>query len=275
MTKTPLDQNDGLLLYGYGLFETLKVTSSGIELPNSHWLRMNRGGQILQLNVPTYQEWLKQIHSFIEQQKYEYPYAVRVTLSGGSSAHGIEPQLLFHAREIPYTLKDYEQGFSVVLLSTPRSEKSILTRIKSTNYIENILGREEARQAGAHEGLWINSEGYLSEGTITNVFFFKEGVLYTPSLDCGCLDGTRRTIILKLASERGVKVQEGRYKPSIIADSDQIFLTNSLLGIMPVSLIALKPKNIHSKILEKLIADYKKYVKKNTVGFDELDFIKV
>ena len=270
MTNILIDDNDRLLLFGYGLFETLKITSSGIELPKSHWERMYQGGRTLQLKVPTYLEWLEQIDHYISRQTSEYPYALRVTLSGGSRVQGIQPQLLFNTREIPYTSRDYDQGFSVVLLPTPRSEKSILTRIKSTNYIENILAREEAFQAQAQEGIWINSQGFISEGTMSNIFFLRGEVLHTPSLDCGCLAGTRRAVVLELASDIGVSVREGYYYPSELKEAEQIFLTNSLLGIMPISGIDGEPKDINGNVIKLLMTEYQNYVEKHAYRFHGL-----
>ena len=263
MTIT-LDENDRLFLFGYGLFETLKVTSSGVELPESHWQRMNQGGQLIGLKVPVYQEWLDQIHSFVEQQTCEYPYALRVTLSGGSPTQGIHPQLFFNTRAITYTQKDYEQGFRVIFLSTSRSENSILTKIKSTNYLENILAREEALKSQAQEGLWTNTQGYLTEGTISNVFFLRKEVLYTPSLDCGCLAGTRRNVVIQLAKDLGISVQEGKYHSSLLEEADQIFLTNALMGIMPISQIDCQPKDTQGRMLKLLMDEYAKYLKKKS-----------
>lgn len=263
VTKIALDENDRLFLFGYGLFETLKVSSLGIELPDSHWQRMNQGSQLLGLSIPPYLEWIKQINNFISQHNYEYsyPYAIRVTLSGGSPTLGIQPQLFFNTREIPYTLHDYEQGFRVVFLSTTRSENSILTKIKSTNYLENILAREEALRSHAQEGLWTNTQGYITEGTISNVFFIKNNVLYTPSLECGCLAGTRRNVVMQLASDLGISVQEGKYRSPLLKEADHVFLTNALMGIMPVSYIDSKPKNIQSHMFKTLIDGYNKHVK--------------
>ena len=185
------ESNDRLLLYGYGLFETLRITSAGIEIPMAHWQRMKAGGQILGLEVPAYEAWLHEIKNFIIIDPPVKPYALRITLSGGSQPQRNKPRLLINTRKIPYTLADYQQGVRVCFLSAPRSEYSILSRIKSTNYIENILAREEALSAQAREGLWLNTQGHLAEGTISNVFYIKDGVIHTPSLDCGCLAGTR------------------------------------------------------------------------------------
>lgn len=264
--KISFDRNDRLLLFGYGLFETLRITSAGIEIPKAHWKRMNDGGRLLNMEVPDYQEWLDRIYRFISEQSNLKPFALRATLSGGSPNQGHKPLLFFNSREIPYTTDDYMQGFKVCTLPEPRSENSILTRIKSTNYLENVLAREEAIRAGAQEGLWLNTKGYLTEGAVSNVFFLREGVLHTPSLDCGCLPGTRREVILQLASNLGIPAEEGNYTPSDLQESDRVFLTNSLMGIMTVSRIDDKPKAIQGSLLDLLMSAYREYMENNAVS---------
>ena len=109
-----------------------------------------------------------------------------------------------------------------------------MVSIKSTNYLENILAKEEAIRKGAEEGLWLNTKGYLCEGTMSNLFFTKDEVLYTPSLASGCLPGTRRQLILDLARSHQIPTQEGLYPFSDLLCADEIFMTNALMGIMPV-----------------------------------------
>ncbi|MHB1651366.1 MAG: aminotransferase class IV [Desulfitobacteriaceae bacterium] len=234
MTDICFKSNDRLVLFGYGLFETLKVTAQGVEVPYLHWQRMKDGAKILDLEVPIYGPWYEQIKNFLCQQTLDFPFALRVTMSGGASSQQASPQLFFNTREIPYTPSQYEQGVSICLLSTPRSEYSILTRIKSTNYIENLLAKEEALKRGEFEGLWCNTQGYLVEGTMSSLFFIKDGVLHLPSLACGCLPGTRRAIVLELAASLQIPFKAGMYLPAELFEAEEVFLTNSLMGIMPV-----------------------------------------
>lgn len=233
LNETILSQ-DRLALFGFGLFETLLITKEGPIFIDLHWQRMNKGADFLGLKLPPLNEWVKQVQDFIEQTSNAFPYALRVTLSGGSPLANIDSQLLFHKRLIPYTSAQYASGFRLHLLSFPLNEQSPLASLKSTNYMENILAKEEAIRVNADEGLWLNSKGYLAEGTMSNLFFLIDGTLFTPSLSSGCLPGTRRRLILDLAHSLDIPTYEGLYSLSDLLSSDEIFLTNALMGLMPV-----------------------------------------
>lgn len=226
---------DRLALFGYGLFETLLVTEYGPLFCDLHWKRMNKGADFLGLTLLTEVEWVSRVREFIDQKPpFIVPYALRVTLSGGAPQANLESQLLFHQRKIPYTPAQYAMGIRLHLLSTPRNEQSPLTTIKSTNYLENILAKELAIHQGAEEGLWLNTRGFVCEGTMSNIFFIKAGTLFTPALSSGCLPGTRRELILDLARSLQISTEEGLYPFSDLLLSDEIFMTNALMGIMPV-----------------------------------------
>jgi 4-amino-4-deoxychorismate lyase len=232
-----INGNDRLVLYGYGVFETLRVSAGKLEVPKLHYRRMRAGAAVLGLDLPEYTEWLNHLK---EIMKYEHPgesYALRFTLSGGDAYNGGSSQLLHHIRPIPYRDQDYQNGFKVCLLKHPRNEYSPCVGIKSANAIETLLGRQEASTQGAREGIWLNTKGDLTEGTVSNLFFVKAGVLCTPALDCGCLPGTRRTIILECARSLGIPVTEGHFGVDELIQADEVFLTNSLMGILPVNSI--------------------------------------
>ena len=229
-----LSSNDRLALFGYGLFETLLITEVGPLFVDMHWQRMNKGAEFLGLILPDKTEWVKWILRFIEETSSPYPYALRITLSGGSPLAELPSQLLFHKRAIPYTHDQYTQGIRLHRLASLRNEQSPLVSIKSTNYLENILAKEEALRKGAEEGLWLNTQGYISEGTMSNLFFIKNLTLFTPSLTSGCLPGTRRQIILDIARSQQIPTCEGLYSFSDLLLADEIFMTNALMGIMPV-----------------------------------------
>ncbi len=229
-----ISSHDRLALFGFGLFETLLITEAGPLFIDLHWQRMNKGADFLSLHLPDKDEWEKRIHNFIEETSSPFPYALRVTLSGGSPLAGLPPQLLFYKRAISYTLAQYTLGIRLHLLPSLRNEQSPLVSIKSTNYLENILAKEEAIRNGAEEGLWLNTKGYISEGTMSNLFFIKDGTLFTPSLASGCLSGTRRQLVLDLARSLQIQTYEGLYPFSNLLLAEEIFMTNALMGIMPV-----------------------------------------
>ena len=239
MTLTDtLFSHDRLVLFGYGLFETLLITEAGPLFVDMHWQRMNRGANFLGLNLPDEAQWMKRVQEYIDEFREEtpstFPYALRVTLSGGSPLANLPSQILFHKRSLPYTRAQYTLGIRLHLLLSPRNEQSPLVSIKSTNYLENILAKEEAIRNGAEEGLWLNTKGYISEGTMSNLFFIKDKTLFTPALASGCLPGTRRQLILDLARSLQIPVCEGLYPFSDLFLADEIFMTNALMGIMPV-----------------------------------------
>lgn len=225
---------DRLALFGYGLFETLFITENGPLFPALHWQRMKKGADLLGLSLPSEDKWLAQVQEFIDQTPRVVPYGLRVTLSGGTPQANLPSRILFHSRVIPYTPDQYTHGIRLHLLSTPRNELSPLTAIKSTNYLENILAKEASALQGAEEGLWLNTKGFLSEGTMSNLFYIKNGTLYTPSLSSGCLPGTRRHLILNLARTLQIRTEEGLYPLSDLMLSDEVFMTNALMGLMPV-----------------------------------------
>ncbi|MDR3584435.1 MAG: aminodeoxychorismate lyase [Desulfosporosinus sp.] len=226
--------HDRLALFGFGVFETLLITEEGPLFVDLHWQRMSQGADFLGLKLPDKNEWLNQVQEFIEQNLSNLPWALRVTLSGGAPLANLPSTLLFHKRLIPYTPAQYALGIRLHLLPSPRNEQSPLVSIKSTNYLENILAKEAAKLQGAEEGVWLNTKGYLAEGTMSNLFFIKDGTLFTPSLASGCLPGTRRQIILGLARSLQIPTHEDLYPLSDLLISDEIFMTNALMGIMPV-----------------------------------------
>lgn len=234
MFPETLYSQDRLALFGFGLFETLLITEVGPLFVDLHWQRMNKGAGFLGLCLPNQHEWVKLVQEYIDENPSTFPYALRVTLSGGSPQKGIPSQILFHQRALPYTLAQHTLGIKLHLLSSPRNEQSPLVTIKSTNYLENILAKEEALRNGADEGLWLNTKGYISEGTMSNLFFIKGETLFTPALGSGCLPGTRRQLMLDVAQSLQIPTCQDLYPFSDLLLADEIFMTNALMGMMPV-----------------------------------------
>ncbi|MHB8075281.1 aminotransferase class IV [Desulfosporosinus fructosivorans] len=266
----PIDtvsSQDRLALFGFGLFETLLITEVGPHFLDLHWQRMNKGATLLGLNLQDKNEWAKLVQKYIEENPSPYPYALRVTLSGGSPLASLPSQILFHKRALPYTPAQYTLGIRLYSLPSPRNERSPLVSIKSTNYLENILAKEEALRNNAEEGLWLNTQGYISEGTMSNLFFIKDEVLFTPSLVSGCLPGTRRQLILDLAQSLQITICEGLYRSTNLLSADEVFMTNSLMGIMPVRQIdgfpfPIAPSSEKNSGMRRLESAYNMLIKK-------------
>lgn len=144
-----------------------------------------------------------------------------------------EKNMLFLPRENHYQEADYEKGFRLEYSAVRRNETSPLTFHKTANYGDCILEKRGAGKAGVDERIFLNTRGELAEGTLSNVFFLKEGKLYTPGKECGLLPGVVRRYLLE---KEGAK--ERVIYPEEIPDFEECFVTNSLMGIMPVNSLA-------------------------------------
>lgn len=242
-----IDIDDQLVLYGYGVFETLRVAWNHIEVPELHYERMKRGAAVLEITLPKYSVWIAELRQIVTSEQRQEPYALRLTLSGGARSKVLSSRLIHHIRSIPYTAADYLEGVKVCILSHPRNEHSPCVSIKSTNAIENLLAKKEAAKKGAREGIWLNTKGLLAEGTVSNLFFVKDKVLSTPALECGCLPGTRRSIVMECARKLDIPVREGRFSPTYLEQADEVFLTNALMGLLPVKEVQNRSKYLVSQ----------------------------
>lgn len=239
LNSTSLLWEDRLAQFGYGLFETILVNQKGPRMLNLHYERMKKGAHILNINIPEFRQWAAFIENYLADQSIFptptlIPFGLRITLSGGNPNMGIPAQMFITTRKISYTPVQYLKGIALSLLSFPRNELSPLTQLKSTNYMENMLGKEESRANGFEEGLWLNTKGYLAEGTLSNIFFVKGKELFTPAVNCGCLPGTRRQLVLELSESLGIPHHEGNYSPNDLWKADEVFVTNSLMSLIPV-----------------------------------------
>jgi len=109
--------------------------------------------------------------------------------------------------------------------------------MKSLNYLNNILAKQEATRKQAFDGLMLNTDNHVSECSTSNVFFVKHTRLCTPSIECGILPGITRKIVLKLSQDEGIPIQEGRYERQEMSQATECFLTNTGFGILPVQTI--------------------------------------
>jgi len=115
-----------------------------------------------------------------------------------------------------------------------RNEKSPLVYIKSMNYLENLLARLEAKKQGCDEAILLNTQGFLASASVSNLFFVKGKTVFTPSVECGILSGITRKAVLEICAGYGINVKEGRFRPEDLETADEVFLTNTLMGVMPV-----------------------------------------
>lgn len=228
------------LLLGEGLFETMRAYNGKVFGLGRHYRRMKAGARILGIPAPP----LRRIEDAIDEvlKANRLPDArVRLTLTSGPGGPGLlpsgptEPTTIILAHPLD-TVPDrlYRKGARAVTLSIRKSSGTTLAGIKTTSYAENVIGRRMAKRQGVDEGIFLNTEGDLCEGTASNIFVIKYGNLYTPDTDSGCLPGITREVVLELAPKAGLKPAERALSPIDLADADEAFLTSSTREIVPL-----------------------------------------
>jgi branched-chain amino acid aminotransferase len=230
-------------LYGDGIYETMRVYDGVIFMLDEHIRRLYRSASLIGLTIPTPVDSLKiSLYEILIANSLKSAY-MRLTVSRGEGPIGLDPELcpeptvVIIAQELKdYPRSYYEKGISLIIPETRRNLKEAINpRIKSLNFLNNILAKIEAKKRDAYEAVMLNVYGKLTEGAISNVFFYKDGILCTPSTECGILDGITRGIVIELALRDGLKAKEGEFTKDDIYSAEEVFITNSTLEVMPVS----------------------------------------
>lgn len=237
------------LLFGYGLFETIRVHRGRMPFLPRHLARLRRSAPVLGLTLPWPPEGLGSLLAEAVARHGVDDGALRLTVTAGPGPAAVSgggaPGIVISVRSgVPYPPELYERGFKGVWASVRRNHRSPLCRVKSLNFLDSLLARREAERGEADEALLLNSDGELAEGAITNVFFVRGDRLLTPEPASGALQGVTRGILLDLlCADRDLelRVEEGRYPPADLTGADEAFLTNALLGVMPLVAIGDAP----------------------------------
>jgi branched-chain amino acid aminotransferase len=232
-------------LYGDGVYETLRSYDGHFFMLQPHLLRLQRSASLIGLELPIpLKDWPPLLREALDRNSLEDAH-LRITVSRGEGELGLDPALcqrptvVIMAKPLArYPDRLFQEGVSLAIVTVRRNLVSALSpQIKSLNFLNNILAKQEATRAGAFDALMLNVEGLLTECTTSNVFFVRGGRLYTPSVECGILDGITREVVLTLAREQGIHTEEGRYPAEALADAEEAFLTNTSMEIMPVRAI--------------------------------------
>jgi len=237
--KAMVPVTDQGFLYGYGLFETMLVLGGRPVFWAEHLTRLEQSMKELDLQPVDPHSITTMLYDTIAANNLING-SLRLTvtagaLTGDATGEEVGQNVVITVRAgKPYSAELYREGFKAGILQARRNEKSPLVRLKTLNYLENILGRREAARRGWNEGLFLNSAGFLCEGTISNLFLVTGGKLLTPHVDSGLLAGIVRKTVVNLANDKGVPVRQCFLLPEELMRAEEAFLTNSLLGIMPL-----------------------------------------
>lgn len=230
-------------MFGRGIFETLLVKEKPIFL-EEHIDRMNKALSILNINKKIDKNYIETI---VDKYKLNNC-VVKIVVS--------DKNTVISTRSINYHSQDYKKGFKVRMSKLRRNAYSTIPYIKSINYIENILEKQRAIEEGFNEALFLNTDGYIAESSSGNIFFIKDDKLYTPSVNCGLLNGILRQWVLN-----NFHVIEGNFTLEDIFNSQGAFLTNSIMGIMKI--VDIDGVNLSNHcLIEEIFACYKKEIYK-------------
>jgi len=272
--EAKLSPFDHGFLYGYGLFETMRAYNGRIFRLDSHVTRLRCSAESIGLthSVLTTDEGKQSLKAAcvatLEANKFKDA-RIRLTVSAGEGDMTPDPgtcpspTILITAQNlIPLPPEKYETGFKAAISLLRRNSQSPLSRLKSTCYMENILARTAARAVGCDESIFLNEQGYLAEGSTTNVFLVSHGELITPCFESGVLPGITRDAVLEIARASHLKATERWVELNELVEAQEAFLTNSILELMP--LVSVEGRTIGSgkpgKLTGDLLFAYRKLV---------------
>ncbi|SIN79083.1 branched-chain amino acid aminotransferase [Singulisphaera sp. GP187] len=230
------------LLYGDGVFEGIRAYSGRVFRLTKHVERLYESARSIHLEIPISQEAMaKAIVDTVAVNGLDDAY-VRAVVTRGSGSLGLDPrkttdpQIIIIADAISlYPAELYEHGLKIITAGTQRNHPSALNpRIKSLNYLNNIMAKIEGTNAGCLEALMLNHKGEVAECTGDNIFIVRRGELLTPGIDAGILEGITRDAVIELARAAGITVVERSMDRHDIYTADECFLTGTAAEVIPV-----------------------------------------
>lgn len=229
------------LLYGDGVFEGIRFYKDRVFRLEEHIDRLWDSARAIALDIPmSKSELVAATLETIRQNDLHDGY-VRLIVTRGVGSLGLSPDtcrrpsiIIIAATIALYPEELYHKGLTMVTCSTRRTPPAALSpRVKSLNYLSNILGKLEAQNAGAGEGLMLNEQGYVSECTGDNIFIVKKGEISTPHLSSGILAGVTRAVVFELAEKLSIRAVERELIRHDIYTADECFLTGTAAEVIP------------------------------------------
>jgi branched-chain amino acid aminotransferase len=230
------------LLYGDGVFEGIRFYHGRVFRLAEHIDRLHDSAKAICLQIPqTKFEMIDAVLATIRQNELQDGY-VRLVVTRGSGDLGLNPALcprptvfIIASRITLYPEEMYRHGLHVVTCATRRIPHGALSpMVKSLNYLNNVLAKIEAQQAGAGEGLMLNEQGFVAECTGDNIFTVKNGKIFTPPISSGALAGITRQVTFEMAAELGIAISEPDMTRYDIFTADECFLTGTAAEVIPV-----------------------------------------
>jgi branched-chain amino acid aminotransferase len=240
--KATISVFDHGLVYGDGVFEGIRAYHGRVFKLQEHIDRLYDSAKAILLNIGISKDEMSQIVIDSCAKNNIANGYIRLVITRGVGDLGLNPYLCKKASIICiaadiqlYDKKFYEEGLKIVTVAQTRNfHEALNPRIKSLNYLNNVLAKIEAIQAGVIEALMLNTQGYVAECTGDNVFLVKKGKIYTPNIPSGALEGITRQAVIDLAQARGLEVVEDFITRFDVYTADEMFLTGTAAEVIPV-----------------------------------------
>ena len=230
------------LLYGDGVFEGIRCYNGNIFKLSEHIDRLYDSAKAISMEIQLTRDELKDaVINTLKANNLEDSY-IRLIVTRGVGKLGLNPFICAESQVIIitdfiqlYSKELYEKGLDAIIVPTIRNHSDALNpNVKSLNYLNNILAKIECINAGATEGIMLNKDGYVAEGTGDNIFIVKNNGIVTPPTTAGILIGITRNVVIELANEAGTTVKEEQLTRDDLYNADECFLTGTAAEIIPV-----------------------------------------
>lgn len=229
-------------LYGDSVYEVMRTANGSPVDLGEHLARLRRSAAAIALGVPSDADLVEAVRKALAAAGNAESY-IRIIVTRGAGEIGLSTELAVDRKTLvivrPLTLPAahlYERGIALRIVGVQRtSPRAMDPGVKSGNYLNNILALHEAKRAGADEALMCDQRGRVAEGSSSNVFVIRSGEVITPSLDIGLLPGITRQRVIELARADGLMVTEGELSPEQVRTANEVFITSSIRGVLPVS----------------------------------------
>lgn len=249
-------------LYGLGVFETFRIYGGHPFLLDDHFQRLEQSVEQLNIILNITKQQLKEIlDELLTLNKLKDAY-VRFNVSAGEAPVGLqtnaytEPTIIIFMKPMNGPIVRTKKAS---VLTTRRNTPEGAERLKSHHYLNNIIGKRELTSAD-HEGIFLTSDGYVAEGIVSNIFWVKDGQVYTPSVTTGILNGITRQFVIALLEKHKIPCHEDWYWVASLFEADEVFITNSIQEVVAISMINEHSYEQENKVTTYLQTIYREYM---------------
>lgn len=235
---------DNSLLYAEGLFETFLAVEDRLLFLDRHLRRLRKGAALTGVSVPVSDRMLARWLRDVATRHPSRIKQVRLTITAGESTRWTgqagKPRVIIIAA--PHTIPEF--AYRLLVSDLRVDARSVFRQIKTISYALQAAALREAKAQRFDDALMLNEEGRIAEVTSANIFWMRHGVLFTPPLSAGCLEGVTRAVVLEVARKFGLTVREHTSTLAQLAGADEVFISSSLKLVAPVGVIAQQGKRM-------------------------------